>query len=89
MAVVLLRLNTTTFIAINVSTKPHCYLHSFREEHYCTWRWSLATVLDILVSNRLSLSIHKHNGKYKAAPSTGGLMGVLRGLNKANYLKLG
>lgn len=43
----------------------------------------------ILASNRLPLSIHEDDGKFKAAPSSGGFVTVLRGLSETNYLWLG
>ncbi|KAJ5595142.1 uncharacterized protein N7459_001350 [Penicillium hispanicum] len=43
----------------------------------------------IIASNRLPLSIQKHEGNYEATPSSGGLVAALRGLNTANYLWLG
>lgn len=43
----------------------------------------------IIASNRLPLSIHKHDRNYEATPSSGGLVTALRGLSTANYLWLG
>lgn len=43
----------------------------------------------IIASNRIPLSIDKFDGKYRATPSSGGLVTALRGLSVANYLWLG